>query len=121
MKYMHDYKKLQVWQDAVDMAVLVYELTGAFPKAEQYGLTSQLRRSAVSVPSNIAEGSGRNNPGEFDHFLGIAAGSLYELETQLIVSSRLGYSSDTEIDKLLDKLNVNQKMIYKLKSKLVKR
>ena len=79
MKYMHDYKNYRVWQDAVDMAVLVYELTGAFPKAEQYGLTSQLRRSAVSVPSNIAEGSGRNNR-RIRSFLGIAAGSSYGLK-----------------------------------------
>jgi len=77
------YRDLLVWQKAKALAVRIYESTEQFPKAETYGLTSQIRRAAVSVPSNIAEGQGRLTPGEFLHFLGQARGSLLELDTQI--------------------------------------
>lgn len=117
---MHNYKKLQVWMDAIDIAVDVYSVTSKFPKEEIYGITSQLRRSAVSVPSNIAEGSGRNTTGEFNQFLGIAVGSSYELETQLIISERLNYCKSEEVNPILEKINMNQKMMYKLKESIIK-
>ncbi len=115
---MHNYKKLQVWQDAVEIAVEVYALTKNFPSSEQFGLVSQLRRASVSVASNIAEGSGRNNNKEFNHFLGLAAGSSYELETQLIITSKLEFCDQNLLDSLIEKIEINQKMIYQLKNRL---
>ncbi len=115
---MHNYKKLQVWQDAVEIAVEVYALTKKFPSSEQFGLVSQLRRASVSVASNIAEGSGRNNNKEFNHFLGLAAGSSYELETQLIITSKLEFCDQNLLDSLIEKIEINQKMIYQLKNRL---
>jgi four helix bundle protein len=89
------YKDLIAWQKAIKMVTEVYRITYTFPKEELYGLSSQLRRSAVSVPSNIAEGQGRLSRGEFRQFLGMAKGSLHELETQLIISRDLGYVDTT--------------------------
>jgi four helix bundle protein len=86
-----DYKDLIVWQKAMDMVVAVYRTTRSFPREETYGLTSQMRRSAVLVPSNIAEGQGRPTRGHFCSFLGHAKGSLAELETQAMIAQRLGY------------------------------
>jgi four helix bundle protein len=85
------YKDLIVWQKAISMVTEVYRLTATFPKEERYGLTSQVRRSAVSIPSNIAEGQGRLSRGEFRQFLGISKGSLHELDTQLIIARELAY------------------------------
>ncbi len=90
-----DYKELIVWQKAMEMVTEIYKATQRFPKEEQYGLTSQLRRAAVSVPSNIAEGQGRLTRGEFRQFLGQAKGSLAEIDTQLMISANLGYLSDS--------------------------
>lgn len=84
---------LVVWRKAIDLTQCVYEITQIFPKSEIYGLTSQMRRASVSVASNIAEGRGRLNPGEFRHFLGLAQGSIFELKTQLVVAKRLGLAS----------------------------
>lgn len=86
-----DHTKLEAWKEAVELSVNVYGLTKGFPKEELYALTSQLRRAAVSIPSNIAEGCARNTGAETIHFLYIALGSLAELETQLIISMKLGY------------------------------
>jgi four helix bundle protein len=87
------FRDLVVWQRSMQLAVTVYGLTGKFPQEERYGLTSQIRRSAVSVPSNIAEGQGRLNAGEFRQFLGIARGSNYELQTQLELAKALKLGS----------------------------
>ncbi len=89
----HSYKQLLVWQKGKALAVETYGATDSFPKREWYGLTSQLRRAAVSVSSNIAEGQGRLTKGEFRNFLGQARGSLLELETQLAIARDLGYLS----------------------------
>ncbi len=78
---MHNFRNLQVWKDSIDLAVEVCKITGAFPVSERVNLISQLNKSAVSVPSNIAEGAGRNTNGAFNHFLGISTGSSYEMET----------------------------------------
>jgi four helix bundle protein len=86
---------LQAWQFAILLVKDVYALTANFPGSEIYGLTSQMRRSAVSVPSNIAEGAARNSTKEFLHFLGMARGSLSELETQTIIAREIGYLSDS--------------------------
>ena len=98
----HTYRELIAWQKAMDLAERVYRASRSFPREELYGLTSQLRRSAVSVPSNIAEGQGRLTPGEFKQFLGHARGSLLELETQIQLAGRLGYCSPTQLQALLE-------------------
>lgn len=84
------YKDLKVWQRGMDLAQAIYMLTSRFPKSQEYGLAVQMRRASVSVPSNIAEGYGRNATGEYRHHLCIARGSLLELETQVILSQRVG-------------------------------
>jgi four helix bundle protein len=84
------FRDLVVWQRAIQTAVSVYKLTRAFPREETYGLTSQMRRAAVSVPSNIAEGHGRMSTGEYRQFLGVARGSNFELQTQLEIARELG-------------------------------
>ena len=96
----------------------VYILTNDLPSEEKFGLISQIRRCAISIPSNIAEGAGRNNKNEFVHFLGIASGSCYELETQLILLSELNFKTQNEISALLEILIEIQKMIYKFKENL---
>ena len=115
---MHNLKELKIWQKAIDLAVDVYKATEYFPKEEKYGLTSQTRRSAVSVPSNIAEGAGRNSDNEFSHFLGVSNGSSYELQTQLIISKKLALLSDTIAEPLLYKIDEIQKMNYGLQETL---
>lgn len=85
------YQRLQVWQEAIELVTEVYWLTSRFPDSEKFGLVGQMRRAAVSIPSNIAEGAGRGSDKEFRRFLMIARGSLQELETQLIISGRLGF------------------------------
>jgi four helix bundle protein len=85
------YKDLIAWQKAMELVTTTYKSTARFPKDEQFGLTSQLRRAAVSIPSNIAEGQGRLSEKEFRHFLGLARGSLMEVETQFQIAQNLGY------------------------------
>jgi len=87
------HKNLEVWKKAMDLAMQVYSLTARFPKEELYGLTSQMRRSAVSIPSNIVEGVARHSRKEFIQFLHIATGSVAELETQLLLATRMGFIS----------------------------
>jgi len=91
---MSNYKKLKVWQFAMNLVEDIYRITKDFPKDEKFGLVSQMRRSSISVPSNIAEGSGRDTQGAFLNFLNIARGSLCELETQMLIAHRLGFISD---------------------------
>ena len=109
---MHNFQELKLWNKAMDVAVETYKLTSTFPIEEKYGLTSQIRRSAISVPSNIAEGAGRNTDGEFLNFLGIANGSSYELQTQLILSYRLDLTSEAEVEPILNDLTEVQKMNF---------
>ena len=98
---MHNFRKLDIWTDAVELADRVYSLTDSFPKAELFSLATQMQRAAVSVSSNIAEGAGRNSDKELVRFCYIAQGSLSELETQLIISAELGYiKSNNEMGKL---------------------
>ena len=107
------FRDLLVWQQGVQLAVSIYRATEIMPRAEQYGLTSQMRRAAVSVPANVAEGCAREHTGEFLQGVNIAAGSLAELETHLVIAKELGYLSDTrefeqvtsEIGKMLNGLH----------------
>lgn len=115
---MHNLKELKIWKKAIDLTTEVYKATANFPSEEKFGLTSQIRRSAVSVPSNIAEGAGRNSNKEFNHFLGIANGSSYELQTQLIISQNLDLVSEEIATLLLNELNEIQKMNYSFQQKL---
>ena len=111
---MHDYKKLDVWNLAIELVTEVYRITDSFPKTEVYVITTQIRRSAVSIPSNIAEGAGRKSEGQFKVFLGYAYGSSCELETQLIISEKLKYIDSEALNILSKKKASIQKMIYKL-------
>lgn len=92
---MHNFRNLNIWKQGIEIVKLVYGIGDKFPNAEKFGLWSQMTRAAVSVPSNIAEGSGRTNK-DFAHFLSIALGSLFELETQIIVAESIGYISQEE-------------------------
>lgn len=108
------FRQLRVWQQAIDFAEAIYDATESFPKHEVYSLSQQLRRAAVSVPSNIAEGSTRANKGEFIQFLYIAKASLAEVETQLIIAMRRNYVAKNIFDTLTaDMLNI-EKMLVKL-------
>lgn len=115
---MHKYKELKVWQKAIELVTEIYKVTGAFPDKERFGLISQINRASVSIPSNIAEGAGRNSNKEFLYFLSIAHASSYETETQLIISKNLNYISSTELDVLTEKINEWQKMSYSFQLKI---
>ena len=117
---MHNLKELKIWNKAIDLAVDVYNATSTFPTDEKFGLISQSRRSAVSIPSNIAEGAGRNSDKEFSHFLGIANGSSYELQTQLVISNKLALLNDTLLEGLLTQIDELQKMNYSFQQRLKK-
>ena len=93
-----DFHDLVVWQKAIELTTSIYKLTRTFPKDEMYGLVSQMRRSSVSVASNIAEGRGRLNAGEFRQFLGLSQGSIFELKTQLLVAKNLGMAKGVALD-----------------------
>lgn len=97
MSGIKSYKELLIWQKGIKIVVLVYKLTNGFPKEEIYALTSQLKRASVSVPSNIAEGFGRQSDKSFNHFLNIARGSLNEIETQIIIAKELDFISDNNL------------------------
>jgi len=117
---MNDFRRLNIWNESMDLAERIYSFTASFPKEETYGMTSQIRRSAISVPSNIAEGAGRNNPLEFRQFLGVASGSAAELETQLLLAKRFGYIQEEPLQECLDTIHRNMKMTHNLKEKLTK-
>ncbi|MDE3147892.1 MAG: four helix bundle protein [Acidobacteriota bacterium] len=106
-----DFHDLIVWQRAIELSVCIYRLTRSFPKEELYGLTSQMRRASVSVASNIAEGRGRLNPAEFRQFLGLAQGSTYELQTQLLVAKKLGLGRNEAINEAETLSNEVSKML----------
>lgn len=118
---MNKYQKLEVWHKSIDLTVKVYSLSDSFPSKEKFGLCSQITRSAVSIPSNIAEGAGRNNKGEFNQFLGIALGSLFELETQLIIASKLHYFPIEELVGLEESISAIRNMIYGLQKSLTQK
>lgn len=104
------HKDLLVWKKSLDLVEQIYKFTKQFPKEELYGITNQMRRCAVSIPANIAEGSGRKNKAEFVQFLHIALGSASELETHLIISQRLGFLSINSYDEIMNALNEIIKM-----------
>ncbi|MCT2408825.1 four helix bundle protein [Chryseobacterium antibioticum] len=117
---MHNFEKLLFWQKSIELAKEVYIVCAELPKDEKFGLISQIKRSAVSIPSNIAEGAGRNNDSEFYHFLGIANASSFELQTQLILTRELKLLDAQKVNSLISNINEIQRMIYTFKSNLKK-
>ena len=115
---MHNYKKLNVWVSSISLVKNIYKLTRKFPKEEMFVLTQQLRRAAISIPSNIAEGAGRNSNAQFKNFLQISIGSCYEAETQLIISKELEYISEEELDTISKELDSIMKMNHNLQKTL---
>ena len=113
-----DYKDLKIWRQAMDIVVEVYQLTSQFPKEEMFGLTSQMRRAAVSIASNISEGFARHSNREYKQFLYVSLGSCSELETQTLIAGRLGYISQQEMNQLIEKLASQSKMTMSLINKL---
>jgi four helix bundle protein len=114
---MSSYKELIVWQKSIQLVTDIYKLTKTFPKEEIYGLASQMQRAVVSIPSNIAEGNDRNSSKEFSQFLRIARGSLAELETQIIISEKLGYTDKGQITPILNSCYEIGRMINGLLTK----
>jgi len=108
------YRELRVWQSSMALAKAIYSLTASFPSDERYGLTSQLRRSAVSVPSNIAEGHARNTKAEMVRFCSIALGSIAEIETQLLLASDFGLANPGEVEPLLQNSEEVGRMLHGL-------
>jgi four helix bundle protein len=110
---MGDYRSLKVWQRAHRLTLLVYELTGRFPKSEQFGLTSQIRRASSSIPANLAEGCGRNSDRELARFARIALGSANELDYHLLLARDLGYLTPADHKRAIDELAELKRMIAK--------
>ena len=114
-----NYQELKVWQQAMDLVTRIYATTNGLPDTEKFGLVTQLLRAAVSIPSNIAEGAGRNSPKDFLYFLSVARGSLLEVETQLLIGQRLGMLRIT--DEIVDDIEAVFAMIAKLMEQLQSR
>jgi four helix bundle protein len=112
------HRRLEVWQWSMDLTVMIYRLTTTFPAEEKFGLVSQMRRAASSVPSNIAEGAARSSATDFARFLTIALGSIAELDTQLELAGRLGYCNADEIDRLDKKQASISRMIVALRKSI---
>ena len=116
---MHNFRQLAIWKNGLEIASLIYLKTKEFPKDELYGLVSQMRRSAISIPSNIAEGSSKSSNKDFNRYLEIALGSSFELETQIIIAHELNFVSSEDYDELIKRLVAIQKMISIFKSKIL--
>lgn len=115
---MHRFKDLEIWKHSRFFCKDIYEITSLFPESEKFGLTSQLRRASISIPSNIAEGASRKSNKDFGRFLEITIGSCYEIETQLLIANDLGFIKEENLDILLLKLEAIIKMTSKFKSTL---
>ena len=115
---MRNFKEYNVWQDAMSLVDEIYEIVAEFPDAEKYGLRSQITRAVISIPSNIAEGSSRESEKDFARFIQIALGSSYELETQIIISTRRAYLSKERSGQIIIKIQSIQKRLLGLKKTL---
>lgn len=116
---MRDFRQIRIWESSQDLATQIYEATKSFPGAERFGLTAQMRRAAVSIPSNIAEGAGRSGDREMAYHLGVAAGSASELESQIDLAARLGFLDVGEAIRLRDKVASLRKGIYRFHRRVV--
>ena len=115
---MKTFRELIVWQKSMDLVTEIYGETKSFPDEEKFGLTNQIRRASVSIPSNVAEGFGRKLDGDFARFVSIAIGSNYEVQTQLEIARNVGFLEDNHFIRLIEKLTEIDKMLKGLKSKL---
>ncbi len=115
---MRNFRKLHIWQNGIDIVKEIYKLSLELPKEEKYGLISQMTRAAVSVPSNIAEGSSRNSDIEYKRFLEIALGSLFELETQLTITIEIGLCTQEQLKNIFEKIEKEGKQINSLINKI---
>ena len=117
---MRNFKELKIWQKGFDIAINAFKLTSSFPKEEKYGITSQITRAAVSIPSNIAEGSSRNSEKEYSRFVEISLGSSFELETQLLIAQATNFGDNEIRNQMLKDIDEEQKMIMSFMNKLNK-
>lgn len=117
---MHKYKDLNIWKDSMELTSMIYSITQNFPDQENYGLTSQMRRCAVSIPTNIAEGAGRNGKAEFKHFIGIALGSLFELDTQVELNFKLNYVTEVDFTNIISEITKIRRMMFSFQNTLSK-
>ena len=115
---MHNYKNLHIWQEGINLARKIYEMTGNFPVNERFGIVSQMTRAAVSIPSNIAEGAGRNSNKDFANFLGIAIGSIFELHTQIAICEQIGYINEETAKQLEQQIYTLQQQITTYKQRI---
>ena len=115
---MHNFRQLHVWHRALSVAEAVYEVTSRFPESERFGLITQMRRSAISIPSNIAEGSSRSTTKDFQRFLAIARGSASELETQVILAARLGMMTKESTNRMSSQIDEVRAMLIGLSESL---
>jgi four helix bundle protein len=115
---MHNYKNLKIWHEAMDLATEIYSLTKLFPEQERYSLTNQIQRAAISIPSNIAEGTSRSSQKEFKHYLTISMGSAFEVTTQVELSFRLGYINEQERNRILNSNELLQRKIQAFSKQL---
>ena len=118
---MQSVRELKIWQKAMDLVEACYKLSATLPGDERFGLTSQIRRAATSIPANIAEGFGRWNTRELARFLAISSGSLRELETHLIITRRLGYVSEAKAEPLLRATDELAKMLFRMRERVTNR
>ncbi len=114
----HDFKKLKIWQEGLALVIETYKLTKDFPNEEKYGLSSQLNRCSVSIPSNIAEGTSKSSEKHFKTFLETSLGSAFEWETQIMIAFKVGYIDKEKFEELENNINKLQNMIYTFKNKL---
>ena len=117
---MKDFKELRIWQKGMDIAVNCFKITEDFPKEEKFGLSLQITRASVSIPSNIAEGSSRSSEKDYARFIEISLGSSYELETQLLLAQRLSYGKQDLLNQTIAEVNDEQKMLMGFGNKLNK-
>ena len=115
---MHNYKNLHIWQEGINLARKIYEVTANFPANEKYGIVSQMTRAAVSIPSNIAEGAGRNSNKDFANFLSIAIGSIFELHTQIAICEQIGYINEETTIQLEQQIYTLQQQITTYKQRI---
>lgn len=108
---MKNFKDLKIWQKGMDIAVNCFKLTDSFPATEKFGISSQINRAGVSIPSNIAEGSSRTSEKEYGRFIEISLGSSFELETQLLIAQRLNFGDETQVAELISNVSEEQKML----------